>query len=315
MIARVIVPLLALAAMTGIAQNADSIDMIFLNDAAGSRRAGKIVGFDGERLKLEVPLGADSAAKATVTVPRGDVDRIEFAPNEALDRLLVDPSASVGVLAGEWRKWQPYLTLPKSPAPAVGNAYATALLKNPAKGAEALEVFSRVESDGWSEEARQEAGRGRLRAMVATGHAEEAVGEARKLADESEDPTVLIEAKYILAEAAFTELRTLVEENPRWTEDLFVRPEYYRLYNNALDLYLHPALFLGSEGDAASRGLWGAVKVYEFGGDATNAAETAEDIVMLYPDTRFAELGRKYLEEHPTETAETSGETADQEDR
>lgn len=282
-------------------RGADAVDVIFLNDAAGTQRAGRVVGFDGKNFKLEVQLAAGGDARATISVSRADVDLIEFAPAAALDLLLASPEPSAAALVVEWRRWQAFLSVAKSPAGAVGNALAVALLKDPAKANEALEIFSRVEKEAWNEEDRLTAGRGRLRAMVATGNAAAAVDEAQRLAEESEDPSVLIEAKFILAEAAFSALRTLVEENPRWMEDVFVRPEYERLYNEALDLYLHPALFLGSEVDAASRGLWGAVNVYEFGGDSANAAATAEDIVMLYPNTHFAKLGREFLEESTDE--------------
>lgn len=274
---------------------AEAVDVIFLNDAAGTQRAGRVTGFDGTHFKLEVPLAVGANAKATVSVSPAEVDRIEFAPDAALDLLLGNPDVPATSLASEWRRWQPFLSIAKSPAGAVGNAFAAALLKDPARAGEALEIFSRVEKEAWNEDDRIAAGRGRLRAMVATGNAAAAVDEAQRLAEESEDPSVLIEAKFILAEAAFSALRKLVEENPRWMEDVFVRPEYERLYNEALDLYLHPALFLGSEVDAASRGLWGAVNVYEFGGDSGNAIATAEDILMLYPGTPFAKLGKEFL--------------------
>lgn len=284
--------------------------MLFLKDAAGTQRAGRVVGVDENSFKLEVPLAVGSAATATVTVPRSEVDRIEFAPNPLRDRLIADPT--IAGLAGEWRRWQGFLAIPRSPAPAIGSAYATALLADPARAAEALAVFERIEAESWSEEAKQSARQGRLRAMVATGRAQDAVGEARKLAEESEDPSVLIEAKFILAEAAFAELQQLVEENPRWTEDLLVRPEYERLYNEALDLYLHPPLFIGSEIDAASRGLWGAAQVYRFGGDERNAAESARDVVMLYPGTSFATLGQEYLDTLSDESNTQDDKTNDE---
>lgn len=283
---------------------ADAVDVIFLTDAAGTQRAGRVVGFDGTHFKLEVPLAAGSMDRATVSVPRAQVDRIEFAPAAVRERLIADPTASAGALAAEWRRWQAYLSIANSPAGAVGNAFAAALMKDPARAGEALEIYTRVEAEAWNETDRLAAGRGRLRAMVATGNAAAAVDEAQRLAEDSEDPSVLIEAKFILGEAAFSGLRKLVEENPRWMEDIFVRPEYERLYNEALDLYLYPALFFGAEVDAASRGLWGAVNVYAFVGDTANAAETAEDIVMLYPDTEFADLGRRFLEESATDMKE-----------
>ena len=303
MIARTFIFVLAVAGVA-LAQTSEVSDTVFMNDASGTRRVGRIVGVDATTFKLEVPLAVGNlpGAKATVAVPRAQVSRIEFAPNENRDRLLASPGvASMSALNVEWLRWQAFLGVAKSPAGAIANAYATALLaaNDPKRAADALAVFNRVEKEAWSEKDQQVAKQGRLRAMVATGQAEQAVAEAEELAKISEDPTVLIEAKFILAEAAAASLRKLVEENPRWQEDPRVRPEHDRLYNDALDLYLHPYLFLGSEIDAASRGLWGAVRIYRFGGDDRDAIESARDLVQLYPTTHYATLAKEYLDELP----------------
>lgn len=289
---------------SALAQTAEVIDTLFMNDVTETRRVGRVVGIDANVFKLEVPLavGGAAGAKATVGVPRAQVSRIEFAPNENRDRLVAAPiPANLTALNIEWLRWQAFLAVPKSPAAAVGSAYANALLaaKDPKRAAEALEIFQRIEQDAWNDADIQTARRGRLRAMVATGKAAEAVSEAVELSKVSEDPSVLIEAKYILAEAASANLHKLVEDNPRWQEDSRVRPDYYRLYNEALDLYLHPYLFLGSETDAASRGLWGAVQTYRFGGDNENAVESARDLATLYPATSYARLAKEYLDGLP----------------
>ncbi len=103
--------------------------------------------------------------------------------------------------------------------------------------------------------------------MVASGMVQEAVVEAKEIERIAEDPVVLIEAKFILAKAAEKALRKLVDDNPRWEEDAFVLPEHNRLYEEALELYLYPTLFFGSEIDVAARGLWGSVEVSRFAGD------------------------------------------------
>ncbi len=308
MIARLLLPALLLAG-PAFAQTGDVVDTIFMSDAAGSQRVGRIVGIDDKSFKVEVPL-AVGGAKATVSVPRVQVSRVEFAPNPARDSLLAAPVANAAALGGEWARWRPYLAVAKSPAGAVGNAYASALLASgdPKQAAQALEIFKLVETSAWSEVEEAAAKRGRLRALVATGHAADAVNEAIALAKESADPSVLIEAKFILAEAAYARLRQLVEDNPRWSEDPLVRPERERLYNEALDLYLHPYLFLGSDTHAASRGLWGAVEVYRFGGDERNAIESARDLTMLYPGTRYATLGKEFLDSLPPETKKEDAE-------
>ena len=99
---------------------------------------------------------------------------------------------------------------------------------------------------------------------------------------------MLIEAKYILATAADASLRKLLTDNPRWAEDSHVIPERHRLYNEALDLYLYPSLFAGSESEAAARGLWGAASIYLLAGESQKALECARDIAALYPHTKTA---------------------------
>lgn len=318
MTARLTLTLLALAT-SAFAQTAEVVDTLFMNDAAGTRRVGHVVGIDATTFKLEVPLSVGpSGATARVAVPRAQVSRIEFAPNEARERLIASPTAASAVALNiEWLRWQAFLPVPKSPAGAIANAYATALLatNDPKNAATALDVFSRVERDGWSDADRETAKQGRLRAMIATGHAADAVNEAKELAKESDDPTVLIEAKFILAEAAFASLKKLVDDNPCWTEDVLVRPEHDRLYNEALDLYLHPYLFLGSETDAAARGLWGAVQVYRFGGDDAEAVESARDLTRLYAGTKYAKLATDYLAKLPEDLKKQDAEKDAQEDK
>jgi hypothetical protein len=274
---------------------------------SGEKRSGRVVGTDGKLLRLEVPLPtAPSAAPmfASVSIPRTDVAQIEFATDPALEALLKElPVAKVPDLEARWTKLLPWLSLPRSPAGRAGNALGDGLLRteDPAQAAKALELFTLIEAGAWDEPDRMLARQGRLRAMVATGRAKEAVAEAVELAAVTENPAVLIEAKYILAEADAAALRTLVAENPRWEEDVFVKPERERLYHAALDLYLYPCLFYGSEAGPAARGLWGALRLYESAGDPAAALECARDIVALYPGTKHATLARDWIASQPEE--------------
>jgi hypothetical protein len=235
----------------------------------------------------------------SVSIPRAQIERIEFAENESRDELLKDPDpADIPEISVLWQAWQPLLELPKSPAPRIGNIYASLLLKtgDASRAAEALEIFTRIENQGWDDDdSKGIARQGRLRAMVATGNAAAAVSEAEQLAVESEDPEVLIEAKFILAEAAKAALVKLQTDNPRWTEDINVRPERERLYHEALELYLYPYLFYGSEVSTASRGLWGVISVHQFNNDIPAAVEASRDMVRLYPETPFARQANEFL--------------------
>lgn len=298
------------------AQTRNSLDTIFL--VRGDKMAARVVAVDGTAIRVQRPLppppGASATAAplfATVTIARAEVDRIEFAPDEERDRKIREATvAQLPEIEKLWQLHAPRLGLPKSPAGAIGRAYGDLLLRagDPDRAATALTVFSAIEAGAWSDEDRMAAKQGRLRAMVATGNARAAVKEAAELAKLSEDPAVLVEAKFILAEASDHALRALIAENPRWQEDVFVIPERNRLYNDALDQYLHPYLFFGSETDAAARGLWGATGVYEFTGELPLAAELARDLVMIYPGTKYAPLAQKFLDGLPEEVRRQDNE-------
>ena len=287
------------------APQATALDTLFL--ASGEKRTGKLVGIDQQNFRLQVPLpppaGASPTAPpmfASVTVPRTDVEHVEFAPDEALRKKLDEATpAQIAAIEALWRQQLPWVGVPKSPAAEIGITYGNLLLKDRSQAQKALDLFKLIESATWSEDVRMLARQGRLRAMIATGNAKGAVEEARAMEKISEDPAVLIEAKYILADATDQSLRKLVEDNPRWQEDIHVIPERSRLYNEALDLYLYPYLFFGSEVDPAARGLWGAVGVYKFTGETQNALECARDLVAIYPGTSYAKQAQDYINSLP----------------
>lgn len=278
-------------------------DVLFMR--SGEKRPGRLTGLDAIQYRLQVPLppppGAAAAAAqiiASVSVPRGDVDYIEFGPDPALEAILKSPSpAQIGEIEARWIKAEPWLPVPRSPAARIANAFGGALLQtgDPAKAARALELFKKVEAGAWDPADKLDARQGRLRAMVATGNARDAINEARELSETTEDPAVLIEAKYILASAADASLRKLLEDNPRWEEDINIIPERHRLYNEALDLYLYPSLFAGSESEAAACGLWGAVGIYILTGESQKALECARDIASLYPQTKPAAPAKEFI--------------------
>ncbi len=300
--------LLLLAAATSL----HAQDVLFLK--SGETRPGKIAGTDGRLVRLQVPLPAPPGAApafASVSVPIADIASIEFARIPASERLLRSPSTSdLPALAALWSAQQPWLAMPKSPAGRLGCTYAGLLLQSRdlSQAALAWQIFYAIETKAWNDEDRMAARQGRLRAMVACGRAADAVDEARELAHLTENPAVIIEAKFILAEADHAALRQLVADNPRWEEDVHVIPKHARLYHQALDDYLFPSLFFGSESQAASRGLWGALQVYDFNGEKSKALECARDIAALYPDTEFAALAKDYADALPEELTDIDPE-------
>jgi hypothetical protein len=276
---------------------------------SGEKRSGIISGLDDRQLRLQVPLppppgvtASSAPVFASVSIPRTDVESIEFAPDPSLESLLKSASPDqLTDLDARWLKAEPWLAFPRSPAARIGNALGNTLLQtgSDANAARALELFKKIEAGAWDPVDKMSARQGRLRAMVATGHAKDAVSEASELAGITEDPAVLIDAKFLLASAADASLRKLLEDNPRWEEDVNVIPERHRLYNESLDLYLFPALFAGSESEAAARGLWGAAGICLLVGESQKALECARDIVCLYPDTKSARPASEFIASLP----------------
>lgn len=285
-------------------------DVVFLED--GSRRSGSVIpGQQNGHLILEVTIPPPAnrpdlpPAKSRVTIPLSKIQQIEFASDPALERALA--SGDETILRGLWERWRGWMRMPRSPAPRVALALAEARLRAKNPGA-ALELFREIEASAWDESSRFAAKPGRLRAMIAMGQADEAAREAEELAKISEDPAVLIEANHIRAQTAEALLRKLLEENPRWQEDLFIIPERDRLHHLALDLYLHPALFHGQLEEPAARGLWGAIGIYQLSGELEAARELARDIAALYPARPEAQKAKDFLASLPKELLEADPE-------
>ena len=299
-------PVLALLLL---ASSLQAQDVLFMRN--GQNRSGRLTGLDDKTFRLEVPLppqpgssASAPAATASVSIQKANVSYIEFAPDPARDRALESAATDRIRETGDlWLRQLPWLDIPRSPAARIGCVFGNLLLKTETRenAAKALEIFRQIEARAWDDQDKMNARQGRLRALVATGHAKDAVKEALKLAEITENPAVLIEAKFILAEADGAALRKLVDDNPRWQEDILVIPEHARLYHQALDLYLFPYLFFGSDTLPAARGLWEAAQIYDFVGEKDNALECARDLTTIYPDTPFGPPAKKYIETLPRE--------------
>lgn len=276
-------------------------DVLLLKN--GDRRSGEIVAADDKTIRLQVELGGPAtpgavAALATVGIPRVDVEAIEFKADPAREaRLREATPEEIFEVENDWKRFQPWLSFPRSPAGAIGCKLGDLLLltKDPAKAATAFELFTLIEEKSWSGQDRIRAKQGRLRAMLATGRAAEAIDQAKQLAAESEDPEILIEANYIMAQAASRDFQAFLEENPRWDQDSTVIERRHELYNRVLELYLYPALFYGSDNERSARGLWGAVEIYRASNQIPLAIETSRDIVILHPETPEAGMADQFL--------------------
>jgi len=281
------------------------LDTVFFAD--GNKRPATVVGRTEDTIKLRYPSPEPGRPEVTVTEPLARIEQIQFADEitaETRERLRASPEE----LARLWGLWAPFVDVPRSPAPEIGLLYAETLLESdtPEARGRALGTFSQIEERSWDEQARAGGKQGRLLALIELGKAEEAVIEARKLATESEDPKILIQAKLILAAGALQDLRQLLEENPRWHLDPRVRPERERLYHEAVDLFLFPYLFHGSESASSARGLWGAIEVYQLIERPELVRETAQDLGTLYPDTPQAADAALLLQAEPDPNNENS---------
>jgi tetratricopeptide (TPR) repeat protein len=302
-----IVPAL-LAASCAYCQNPQvTQDALFLRN--GEKVVGRLTAFDGLTIRLQrmlAPMAGDSnpsvPVRASVAVLRSHVGHIEFASNAARDLLLQNATvASLSEIETLWREAQPWLSIPRSPSAGIGLVYGNLLLQknDPVSAQKAFDLFKVIEKESWHGPTAMRAKQGRMRAMVAMGAVQEAVAEAQEIVRTWKDPKILAEAKFILAKAAEAALRKLSEDNPRWEEDVFVRPERDRLFEQALEFYLYPALFLGSESEVAARGLWNVVEICRFAGDLRQALEASADLLAIYPNTSYAKLARGFSESLP----------------
>lgn len=298
--------LLASGASTWAQMPTPALDTLVMT--TGERRPAKILSLDAQGFSVEVVL-APGQGSGTMRIPRGSVSQVEFAPDPARDNLIAKAtSTQLASVAALWQKWEPFLNIPRSPAPKIGQRYTALLLESgdAAQAQKALALSQRLEKEGWNAEDRALAKQGRLRGMVAAGQADAAVAEAREIVKTASGEEA-VEARYILAVANDHLLRTLLEENPRWEEDDRIRPERARLLNDALDDYLYPSLFAGAVAEPSARGLWGAIGIYKLTGEKELARESAQDIVTLYAGTHYAKLAQDYLTSLPKEPKPPSG--------
>lgn len=246
-----------------------------------------------------------AGGSARRTIPSEQVAYIEFdfKPGEAAFFEKRDEATSVQ-LKGWWDFYFAHLHRPRSRAAAYGIAFGNAIMREePDAGAvRALSLFDRVIEKAWSPEDVALAKQGRLRALMALGDLETATGEARILAEATEDPGLLIEVNYLLAMADRQKLKQLEEEHPRWEEDDEVRPERNALFHRALDQFLRPHLFHATREEVAARGLFAAAELYLFAGEIDSAIARWEDLTRLYPDTSFVIPATDRLETYSLKT-------------
>jgi hypothetical protein len=251
----------------------------------GGSVKGAIVEIDDAKLKLRVSL-AGGAGSSVRTLQMARVKAIDFAPLPSEAALLAaGDSAPKQALTDLWANKRQHLGRPNSNAGQVGMLLGEVLMDSveTADHANARNLYSIIESGDWDAARRAAAKRGRLNALVRLGAAVDVLAEAKEIADQSDDPELLLDAKHALAMAEYRKLARLVDDNPKWAEDDRVGPKVEALYHDLLDRFLYPFLFYGTESEAAARGLWNAGETYRLIEQPERAKECYSDLKKLYP--------------------------------
>lgn len=268
----------------------DAPDVILLEDGQEVRAAATSVS-DG-RLSIKVKSQYGSVVRQ---IPLDQISTVKFGDSETLLESL-PTTMDVGALRTLWSARKPLLSVPGSPAGAVGLRLARVLLDaTPPDPATADTVLTAVEADDWDSDRRSRAGSLRFEVILRSGDAESARTQAREaLADEG-SPRLRLAASRYLAQDSIASYRQLVEENPRWEIDPFTRPERDRLYFLTRELLLLPYLERGFSPAEAAGGLWELVQFLAEVGETDDAQQVAGDIIAVFPDTPEAELAHTFL--------------------
>ncbi len=261
--------------------------------ASGKEVQARVSGLDGEALTL---IRKTQYGVVTERLPLDQVRAVKFADEERLaaDLPKLTDRARLEQL---WNARKPFLPIPESMAGAVGLRFARVLLDStkPADAQLAEGVLDDVEEKDWSKPRRADASGLRFEALLKSGDEATALARAEEALARKDQPRMRSDASYFLANRAINEFLELLAENPRWSQDPFVRPERDRLYYTAIDLLLIPYLEDGSSPETASRSVWRLSEFYAEAGETEAARSSAQDVVTIFSSTPEAKLAEKYL--------------------
>ena len=245
----------------------------------------------------------DQGPPMTREVPWSGINSAEFSMDASFRSLLTatDPVKDVPRAAARWTQLMPLLGRPHHPAGALGLALARLSVKHPSPQIRLQGVITcqSLAAGDWDASRRDEARLIKAQLLMSLGRSEEAVTEARQLAQDPQitAPTA-VAALLLLAHTDFNALKKLDEENPLWLEDDTIRPEREALLHQTLETALKPSLFYGSLEEAAADGLWLAIEVMAFDRSLPDAAHGARDLIHFYPNSPRAAQARRFLEQH-----------------
>ena len=248
------------------------------------------------------------------SVPLKDIDRISFSPlqGETEATSLAISTGNPTPLTSFWIRRQPWLAIPDSPAGKLGLTYASLLASHPSPDRlnRALAICLQIESADWNPETKAHARAARLRILLQKGELKELRSTASTLAETSSRfPRAIIEIQHILAEAAATELASLVSSHPRWHLDDSLSAQHHQLLAAATDGFLFAHLFHGSEEDLAARGLWNASQLAATHGNPTAATAWATDVTRFYPASPQKSAAAAFLAQQQPPTPATAQPT------
>ena len=255
-------------------------------------------------LSIEYPRPSGPAAQsARRDLKWSDLKAADFSMDREFRRLASaeNPARDTQRVAARWDALAPMVPLPNHPAGELALALARLALATSDAGAHrrALTACRVVATRDWNRPRRDQARWLIVQLLNALKQPDEALTEARALVDDAHaDPETVMPALLFAARGDFQALQQLEEDNPRWIEDDLVRPERMALLHRALDAALKPSVFAGALEEPASQGLSLAIDILEFAGQREAAADTARDLITLYPDTRPAARARKFLDQH-----------------
>ncbi|MFN0129429.1 MAG: tetratricopeptide repeat protein [Verrucomicrobiales bacterium] len=265
------------------------------------------------------PRPGSQAAALSRTLAWSDVKAVDFSMDSEFHRLVkvTDPRKDMPRLVARWTTLAPLLHRPHHPVGELGLALARLALVHPDPQTKhrALSVCEAIASCDWNHSRRHRARLLRAQLFSSAGKNEEASQEARSLVG---DPLVAaatgMAAHVMLANLAFSQLRQIDSDHPRWMEDDTIRPKRESLYHQSLDHALSPSAFQGAVEEPATEGLWIAVSLLDYAGQRAAAANTARDLIHLYPKSPAATQAHSFLQRHqlPLDpTAATESHTAE----
>jgi hypothetical protein len=284
-----------LAALALLPATLVGVDTVTLLD--GESRTGRIWGVERDAVILstqpipELPV-------VDVRIPKTRVGAITFGPDDPREAFLQSSTREhLPELAKLWSRYAPLLSVRGSPTARIGLRYGGLLLEVEATSCttEPLVLFERIAQDAPTQEEREAAKQGILRALLRDRQWGRAESEAMAITKTKCGTPLLAEARLTVGMVQKNWLQQFTADNPKWAEDEFARPERDRLHCGALDHLLGTALLPGVPGAVAARARLCALEIFDAAGERPRAAMLAADILRFHAGTSEAASAREWL--------------------